>query len=56
MTAQPPHASTSREIYPHEEESLQGSSRFSWLKWDLTPSEWDILLVSTCIKLLLFPA
>ncbi|KIM90677.1 glycosyltransferase family 57 protein [Piloderma croceum F 1598] len=56
MMAQPPHASTSREIYPHEEDSNEWSSRFSWLKWDLTPSEWDILLVSTCIKLLLFPA
>jgi alpha-1,3-glucosyltransferase len=31
-------------------------SYFYWFKWDLTPSEWDIVLVSSCIKLLLFPA
>lgn len=35
-----------------------------WLSWqtvahcwsDVTPFEWDILLASTCLKLLLFPA
>ena len=27
----------------------------SWLR-DVTPFEWDILLASTCFKLLLFPA
>ena len=51
-----------REIHPltiHESDT-KGSSpngpHFSWIKWDLTPSEWDILVVSTCIKMLLFPA
>ncbi|KII95236.1 glycosyltransferase family 57 protein [Plicaturopsis crispa FD-325 SS-3] len=28
----------------------------AWFKWDLEPSEWDVLLVSTALKLLLFPA
>ncbi|KAI0774376.1 glucosyltransferase [Fomes fomentarius] len=30
--------------------------RWSWLKLDMTKTEWDILVVSTCLKLLLFPA
>ena len=30
--------------------------RFAWLKLDMTKSEWDILIASTCLKLLLFPA
>jgi alpha-1,3-glucosyltransferase len=52
-----------REIYPPSvhKDGTEGSSQENpphlfWFKWDLTPSEWDILLVSTCIKLLLFPA
>lgn len=27
-----------------------------WLQWDLQAAEWDVLLLSTCLKLLLFPA
>lgn len=27
-----------------------------WLSLDVIPAEWDILLASTCFKLLLFPA
>ena len=30
--------------------------RFAWLKLDMTKTEWDILIASTCLKLLLFPA
>ena len=30
--------------------------RFAWLKLDMSKSEWDILIASTCLKLLLFPA
>ncbi|KDR83864.1 hypothetical protein GALMADRAFT_236321 [Galerina marginata CBS 339.88] len=30
--------------------------RDSWFRWDVTPSEWDILCLSTTLKLLLFPA
>ncbi|KAI0722868.1 glycosyltransferase family 57 protein [Earliella scabrosa] len=32
------------------------SSRWSWLRLDMTKTEWDILVASTCLKLLLFPA
>ena len=28
----------------------------SWLHWDILPSEWDILFLSTTVKLLLFPS
>ncbi|KAF8974193.1 glucosyltransferase [Flammula alnicola] len=28
----------------------------SWLSWDILPSEWDILWLSTALKLLLFPS
>lgn len=34
---------------------LRNINVYSWLK-DVTPFEWDILLASTCLKLLLFPA
>jgi alpha-1,3-glucosyltransferase len=27
-----------------------------WFGWDVLPSEWDVLLLSTALKLLLFPA
>ncbi|KAI0375747.1 glycosyltransferase family 57 protein [Pilatotrama ljubarskyi] len=30
--------------------------RFAWLKLDMSKAEWDILIASTCLKLLLFPA
>ena len=43
----------------HHTESKIGWARginvYSWLQ-DVTPFEWDILLASTCLKLLLFPA
>ncbi|CDO68706.1 hypothetical protein BN946_scf184652.g33 [Trametes cinnabarina] len=32
------------------------AGRFAWLQFDMTKTEWDILLASTCLKLLLFPA
>ncbi len=32
------------------------SGRWSWFKLDMTKTEWDILVASTCLKLLLFPA
>ena len=33
------------------------ASARQWLSWlRLEPSEWDILIASTCLKLLLFPA
>ncbi|KZP12141.1 glycosyltransferase family 57 protein [Athelia psychrophila] len=38
------------------EASSKASSYSAWLKWDLTSSEWDILILSTCVKLLLFPS
>lgn len=28
----------------------------TWLLWDVEPSEWDVLILSTCIKLLLYPS
>ncbi|KAF8222763.1 glycosyltransferase family 57 protein [Tricholoma matsutake] len=28
----------------------------TWLPWDVEPSEWDVLILSTCIKLLLYPS
>lgn len=66
VMAQSPRASSfrfGREIHPlsaHKEDtngsSLEDFSHFSWFKWELAPSEWDILLVSTCLKLLLFPS
>ena len=31
-------------------------SRLSFLALDVTKSEWEILVASTCLKLLLFPA
>lgn len=33
-----------------------GAGRFSWLSLDMTKAEWDILIASTCLKVLLFPA
>lgn len=46
---------------PKDEKEKKG---LGWLSWqtvadwwsDVTPFEWDILLASTCLKLLLFPA
>lgn len=35
--------------------SAQATSE-SWLHWDILPSEWDILFLSTTVKLLLFPS
>ena len=32
------------------------SGRLLWLKLDITRTEWDILIGSTCLKLQLFPA
>ena len=29
---------------------------WQWTGWNITPSDWDILLVSTVIKLLLYPS
>lgn len=34
----------------------KGTLHFSWFRVDLNPAEWDILVLSTCMKLLLFPA
>ncbi|TFK94698.1 glycosyltransferase family 57 protein [Polyporus arcularius HHB13444] len=34
----------------------QKTGRFPWLELDITRTEWDILIGSTCLKLLLFPA
>lgn len=31
-------------------------ARRSWFQLDVLPAEWDILFLSTCLKLLLFPA
>ncbi|KAF9452438.1 glycosyltransferase family 57 protein [Macrolepiota fuliginosa MF-IS2] len=38
-----------------EEEPAPKASR-SWFKWDIERTEWDLLLASTVLKLLLFPA
>ncbi|KAI9056585.1 glycosyltransferase family 57 protein [Trametes sanguinea] len=32
------------------------AGRFAWLNPDMTKTEWDLLIASTCLKLLLFPA
>ncbi|KAI0750909.1 glycosyltransferase family 57 protein [Daedaleopsis nitida] len=40
----------------NETAPVPSSGRFSWLKLDMTKTEWDILVASTCLKLLLFPA
>jgi len=39
---------------PEEESSLKPSQ--FWLSWDIERTEWDVLLVSTTLKLLLYPA
>ncbi|KAI0638289.1 glucosyltransferase [Trametes polyzona] len=36
--------------------SAPGNGRSSWLSLDMTKSEWEILIASTCLKVLLFPA
>ena len=36
--------------------SVEKSGWLSSLKLDMTKTEWDILIASTCLKLLLFPA
>ncbi|RPD67057.1 glycosyltransferase family 57 protein [Lentinus tigrinus ALCF2SS1-6] len=41
---------------PEDAAPAKKTGRFSWLKLDMTRTEWDILIGSTCLKLLLFPA
>jgi len=44
---------------PNESSSManpQPTVSHVWFGWDVLPSEWDILLLSTALKLLLFPA
>ena len=51
-------AATSKEADAKIEEDKPAAERgwFSLLKLDMTKTEWDILIASTCFKLLLFPA
>ncbi|KAJ7638709.1 glycosyltransferase family 57 protein [Roridomyces roridus] len=41
---------------PTAAESPSTTKRKSWLQWDLDSSEYDLLFLSTCFKLLLFPS
>lgn len=38
----------------HTEETNSG--RHAWFRWDVETSEWDVLVLCTCIKLLLYPS
>ena len=40
----------------HEETPQEPIIKKTWWSWELTSSEWDILILSTCLKVLLFPA
>ncbi|PCH41268.1 glycosyltransferase family 57 protein [Wolfiporia cocos MD-104 SS10] len=45
------------EPIPEQEESKPEAKPSRWKYWPrLEPAEWDILIASTCLKLLLFPA
>ncbi|KAG5650250.1 glycosyl transferase [Sphagnurus paluster] len=42
-------------------ENLSGETKYkhsasTWLQWDLETSEWDILIFSTALKILLYPS
>lgn len=41
---------------PTEDNVNPPSKSSSWFDWDINRSEWDVLLLSTALKLLLFPA
>ncbi|KAI0660881.1 glycosyltransferase family 57 protein [Cubamyces menziesii] len=49
-----PEESSTKDSQDAVAETMPG--RFAWLKLDMTKTEWDILIASTCLKLLLFPA
>ncbi|KAL1944253.1 hypothetical protein VTO73DRAFT_3438 [Trametes versicolor] len=49
-----PEEHTSKDI--QDGAAAPGAGRFSWLSLDMTKAEWDILIASTCLKVLLFPA
>lgn len=36
--------------------SLERKASNSWKQWDILSSEWDILMLSTALKILLFPS
>lgn len=44
------------ETKAEEDKPPAGSGWLTLLKLDMTKTEWDILVASTCFKLLLFPA
>ncbi|OBZ76913.1 Dolichyl pyrophosphate Glc1Man9GlcNAc2 alpha-1,3-glucosyltransferase [Grifola frondosa] len=48
--------STSKDGYSAAQTALKTSRWLSWFAIDISPTEWDILIASTCLKLLLFPA
>ncbi|KAI9000909.1 glycosyltransferase family 57 protein [Trametes punicea] len=54
LAASIPEESTSNNTRDAASEPEPG--RFPWLKLDMTKTEWDVLIASTCLKLLLFPA
>ncbi len=49
-------AAASKDVQGEEEKPIAKSGWLSSLKLDMTKTEWDILVASTCFKLLLFPA
>lgn len=49
----PANVKTSTEIPPSAERAPEKSW---WFHWDVETSEWDILALSTSLKVLLYPA
>ncbi|KAF9534800.1 glucosyltransferase [Crepidotus variabilis] len=48
--------SPKKSAFQNAPESIEHPLSSSWFSWDVLPSEWDILFLSTALKLLLFPA
>ncbi|KAF8076270.1 glucosyltransferase [Lyophyllum atratum] len=46
---------SSNALPEHSEEEATSKQR-AWFQWDVETSEWDILVLSTCLKLLLYPS
>ncbi|RDB22878.1 Dolichyl pyrophosphate Glc1Man9GlcNAc2 alpha-1,3-glucosyltransferase [Hypsizygus marmoreus] len=50
-------SSSSFKQQPPAPEPIEESPKLrSWFNWDVETSEWDILILSTCLKLLLYPS
>lgn len=51
-----PDASSQDTALPADGDSSMPPKQTRWFTWNVTRADWDILIVSTVIKLLLYPS